>query len=71
MGPAELMLVAIILLIVFGPLELPSLADRLREAQARRAHEPPRSTDWVFIGILAALLSFALAVAAVIFSGHG
>ena len=66
----ELMLVLLIVVIASGSAKLPSLGERLRVQQTRRgtrAASPP--DDWLFIAAIALLLSFALAVAAVI-SGH-
>ena len=70
MGPGELMLVALIVLILVGPSDLPSLADRLREARARRFHEPSRTPDWVFIGTISLFLSFVLAIVAAASAGQ-
>jgi hypothetical protein len=71
MGFGELMLVLVIVVIVFGSAKLPSLGDRLRVLQARSVRQASPPADWLFIGTLAVLLSFALAVAAVVSSGHG
>jgi hypothetical protein len=70
MGPGELALVLIIVVIVFGSAKLPSLGDRLQVLQARSVRQAPRSDDRLFIGTLAVVLSFVLAVAAVVSSRH-
>jgi hypothetical protein len=64
------MLVLAIVVIVFGSAKLPSLGERLRVQQPRGVRQAPPSNDWLFIGSLALLFSFVLAIAAVISSAR-